>query len=148
MSKLIKLITTFFGVGYIPYISGTVASAVAIPIYLFIAKNIYIYLAVTAILTILGFMASGKAEKIFKQKDSRFIVIDEVSGMLIALAGLSYSTKGILAAFVFFRILDTTKIFPINRLQYLKGSAGVMCDDLLASVYTIIFVQIFLKFTS
>jgi len=148
MKSLIKLIATFFGLGYIPYISGTVASAAAIALYLLIAKNIYLYLGVTVILTILGFVTSGKAENIFKQKDSRFIVIDEVSGMLIALCSLNYSAKALIAAFVFFRIFDTTKVFPINRLQHLKGSAGVMCDDLLASVYTIVFVQIFLKFAS
>jgi phosphatidylglycerophosphatase A len=148
MSKLISLGATFFGIGYIPYISGTVASAVAILLYLLVARNLYLYLTVTVLLTVFGFFISGKAERIFKQKDSRFIVIDEVSGMLIALAGLNYSIRAILAAFVFFRIFDTLKVYPISRLQHLKGSVGVMCDDLLASVYTIVFVSLFLKFTS
>jgi phosphatidylglycerophosphatase A len=46
----------------------------------------------------------------------------------------------LLAGFVLFRIFDVVKPFPANRLQALPGGVGVMIDDLVAGLYTLVIV--------
>ena len=95
--------------------------------------------------TVLGFLISGRAEKLFGRKDPSCIVIDEVSGMLLSLLFIPHDLKYIIAAFFLFRIFDTLKPFPAGRLQSLKGSTGIMIDDIIAAFYTNILLQILLR---
>jgi len=147
IKKIIELVSTVFYVGYLP-ISGTMASLVGLLIYFLINKNNLLYTIVLAVILILGFLVSGKAEKIFNQKDSRNIVIDEVSGMLIALFLLPVRLPIIIIAFFLFRAFDTIKPPPADRLQNLRGSAGVMLDDIFAAIYTNLIIQLSLRITS
>jgi phosphatidylglycerophosphatase A len=39
-------------------------------------------------------------------------------------------------AFIFFRIIDILKPYPIRRLQRLNGGLGIMIDDCVAGLYT------------
>ncbi|MDP2938282.1 MAG: phosphatidylglycerophosphatase A, partial [Candidatus Omnitrophota bacterium] len=82
------------------------------------------------------------AEKIFNKKDAGCIVIDEVAGMLLALIFIPYDIKLVIMAFILFRILDALKPFPLDRLQNLTGSIGIMSDDIVAGFYTNIILQI------
>ncbi len=148
INYLIKLITTFFYIGYIPYVSGTIGSLAGIAVYYFIYNSFFVYLSVLIFFLILGFALSGKAERIFGKKDPRFVVIDEVCGMLICLWGLEFELRTIAVSFILFRIFDVLKPFPIKRFQDIKGSFGIMFDDLVASIYTIICAQIVFKFIS
>ena len=145
--RIIKLLATFFYVGYLP-IPGTMGSLATLLIYFSIVGNIILYATVLILLLILGFCISGKAAEIFQQKDSRKIVIDEVCGMLIALFMLPITLPVVLCAFFIFRALDTIKPPPINKLQYLPGSKGIMLDDILAGIYTNLIIQLALRFTS
>lgn len=136
MKNIIKLIASLFYLGYFPVAPGTVASFAGVVLYLLFANNLAIYLFVTAIFLILGFVVSGKAEEIFAKKDARQIVIDEVSGMLISLLFLPRRPVIIILAFLVFRLFDILKPPPIRRLEAIRGGAGVMLDDILAGIYT------------
>lgn len=144
----IKATSTFLFAGYFPLIPGTFASFVGVLLYLLIKNNLALYIVVTIILTILGFLTSGEAEKIYKKKDPRCIVIDEVCGMLLALLFLPYSIKLVIAGFFIFRLLDVVKPYPAYGIQDLKGSMGVMSDDLVAGFYTNIVLQIVVRLAS
>jgi len=91
---------------------------------------------------------SGRAEKIFNKKDAGCIVIDEVSGMLLSLIFIPYDIKLVILAFILFRILDALKPFPLDRLQSLNGSIGIMSDDIVAGLYTNIILQVALRLVS
>lgn len=82
------------------------------------------------------------------KKDAKCIVIDEVGGMLLSLIFIPHDIKLVIIAFLLFRILDMLKPYPIDALQNLKGSAGIMSDDLVAGLYTNIILQVVLRFTS
>lgn len=89
---------------------------------------------------------SGKAERIFSKKDAKYIVIDEISGMLLSLIFIPYyNIKIVLVGFVLFRSLDALKPYPASRIQGLYGSLGVMGDDIIAGLYTNIILQILFK---
>jgi len=96
----------------------------------------------------MGFLVGGSAEKMFGKKDSKFIVIDETSGMLLSLILIPYNYKFVILGFFLFRILDTLKPYPAGRFENLKGSLGIMCDDLVAAVYTNLILQVVLRWAS
>jgi phosphatidylglycerophosphatase A len=145
---ILKIVSTFFYVGYLPFFPGTFASIVGLILFYLIKDNIFIYTLVTLLLIISGFFSAGRAEKIFKIKDANCIVIDEVLGMLLALMFIPYSIKLIIIAFVLFRILDGLKPYPAGPLQDMKGSLGIMSDDIVAGLYTNIILQLVLRLAS
>jgi len=149
--EIIKLISTFFYAGYLPLIPGTFGSLAGLFVFYLIKNNILILILATCVITILGFAVTTEAEAIFKKKDASYIVIDEVSGMLLSLLFLPYDIndiKLVVIGFFLFRILDTLKPFPAGRLQSLKGSLGIMTDDIVAALYTNIILQAVLRFAS
>ena len=145
---IIKIISTFFYIGYLPLIPGTFGSIAGVFLYYLLKDSIPIYTIFSCILIILGFLVSGPAERMLNKKDASCIVIDEVCGMLLSLIFLPYDIKIVVLAFILFRILDATKPFPSDRLQRLKGGPGIMADDLVAGLYTNIILQIVLKLAS
>ena len=145
---IIKTVSTFFYVGYLPLIPGTFASLAGAYLFYLLKDNLILYSAFTLGLLIIGFFITGEAENIFAQKDSRYIVIDEVTGMFLALALVPYSFRMLILGFFLFRILDTLKPYPANRMERLKGSLGVMGDDIVAGLYTNIILQLAFRFIS
>ncbi len=139
---IIKFISTFLGIGYIKKAPGTAGSLAGLLIWFLIRGNIWVYLGVTVTILTLGFWVSDKAQKAFGKKDDQRIVIDEVAGMLIALCNVKYYLGPIFFVFIAFRGFDIVKPYPINKAQQLKGSLGIMLDDILAAVY----VQIIYNF--
>jgi phosphatidylglycerophosphatase A len=91
-----------------------------------------------------GFLVSGRAERIFARKDASRVVIDETAGMMLCFLFIPYKLSYTLVAFVLFRILDIAKPFPARRAEDLSGSAGVMVDDIICAVYTNILLRIFI----
>jgi phosphatidylglycerophosphatase A len=96
-----------------------------------------------AILTFIGIWSSGKAEAIFKEKDSHKIVIDEIVGYLYAMILVPTTLSMLIIAFFIFRIFDVLKPFPLRRLQRLHGGIGVMIDDILAGLYSCVLIHVF-----
>ena len=146
--SIIIVISSFFYIGYLPLIPGTFGSIAGLFLYFLVKNSVVDYVLLTTVLIISGFFASGKTENILKKKDASCIVIDEVSGMLLCFVFLPYDIKLAFIGFFLFRILDTLKPFPAGRLQNLKGSLGVMSDDIIAAVYTNIILQIVLRVAS
>lgn len=141
---MIRLISSFFYIGYLPIASGTYASIAGVLLFFFLRGNSFYLGAVTGLIVVLGFMTCGRAEKIFKVKDSSKIVIDEVSGMLICCCFIPHTHTFFYTLLVFslFRVFDILKPFPINKIQDLKGSLGVMLDDILAAFYALALIYL------
>lgn len=143
--NMIRALSTFFYVGYLPFIPGTFASIAALSLFYLIKDNLALYILMTTICTAGGFLVCGRAEELFNRKDASCIVIDEVSGMLLSLLFIPYDIRVLFLAFLIFRILDTLKPYPAGTLQRLKGSLGVMSDDIIAGLYTNIILQVVLR---
>lgn len=147
-NKLIKLLATFFYVGYCPFAPGTAASAMGLLLYLLLRSNTGAYLLVTAAITVLGFVTAGQAERIFNRPDPSEVVIDEVSGILIALFLFPFKFPLAIMAFFIFRGLDAFKPPPADSLDKLPGSLGIMLDDMVAALYTNLVFQLAFSFIS
>ena len=139
--KLVKLFSTWFYIGNMPGAPGTAASAAAVLLAVIFSRNIFLYILVFIAVTILGFMVSGRMEKILDRKDPGCIVIDEVAGVMVAFFLLPLTWPVVITTFFLFRAFDMFKIYPVNKFEEMEGSAGVMMDDLIAGLYTNIVMQ-------
>jgi len=136
-NSLIKLISTFFYVGYLPPMPGTYAGIAGMLLFLFTGKNIYAQITLAILLIILGLLVTGRAERILSRgKDPGCIVIDEVAGMFLSLLFLPRNLRVFVLAFLVFRLLDIIKPYPADRFQAKSGSIGIMGDDIVAGIYT------------
>jgi phosphatidylglycerophosphatase A len=136
------LITTFFYIGFTPLIPGTFGSIAGLSLFYLVRHSGILYALVTLIVIFLGFLFSTRAEGILNKKDPAAVVIDEVAGMLLTLMFIPYDTKLIIIGFFLFRLLDTLKPYPADKLQKLKGSLGIMGDDIIAGLYANIVLQL------
>lgn len=135
--KLCLLIGSGFGVGYSPLFPGTLASLVIlIPIWFIKEKfNLIIFISLIILLTIISIYVISKIIKEMKNKDPKFVVIDEYIGQAVALIFCKQDILDYLIAFVGFRFLDIIKPFPINYIDKIKNAYGVVFDDLFAGIF-------------
>lgn len=142
VNRLCKLIASVFYIGYLPVAPGSMGSFAALFLYYFIKDNPHKMLVSIITCLILGLITAGRAEEAFGGKDAGEIIIDEFTGMLVSLYSLPASMGYVVAAFLLFRFFDITKPAPIDRLERLNGSWGIMADDLAAGVYTNLILQV------
>ncbi len=89
-----------------------------------------------AILLAPGIWAAGVVAKETNITDPQIVVVDEVIGQWITLAGAAtFNWKTWLAAFVLFRLLDIWKPAPARQLESLPGGWGIVADDVMAGLY-------------
>lgn len=132
------------GCGFMRPAPGTWGSAGAIPvgvILYMIAGNAALLFAIAAVVYF-GLKAIEKFQQQTNTNDHSMIVVDEVAGQWIALLATGMQPLLVLAAFLFFRLFDITKIWPVSWCeQKLPGARGVMADDLAAGAYAFICVM-------
>lgn len=142
-NKIIKILATFFGVGYLPLIPGTWGAGAGMLIYIFfLSESLFLHTFFLLVITICGFLVSGRCETIFGEKDANVIVIDEVAGILLTFLFLPFKTIYLFLGFFLFRLFDTIKPPPTEAVERLPGSSGIMSDDLIAGFYSNICLQI------
>ena len=142
--RAVLFVATGFFIGKIPVASGTFGSLIGLPLCFLLSRLNFLQSASVILIFILFAIGiASAAEKILKQKDPGQIVIDEIAGLMVALAGLPFNLKTILAGFIVFRVFDILKPFPIRILDTrLKGGSGVVLDDVLAGIYSNLVVRL------
>jgi phosphatidylglycerophosphatase A len=147
-----RLIASFFLIGEkAPFAPATWASLATLPfLYGFVQLPILWQATIIVVVSVLGTWVSTLAEDEYGH-DGSPIVIDEVAGMLVTFAGISFAGLNrnwlyVLAGFLLFRLFDIVKPFPIGRLQHLPKGYGVMADDLLAGVYANVALRLIMEY--
>ena len=144
-------------IGKIKYAPGTFASLAACLLFIILTSftNITFIFLITFLIFIYSIVAINNSFHEFDSQDPREIVIDEVVGQMLALLAIPiYETLYPLPTvyycffvFVLFRFFDIWKPFPINYVDAnVKGSLGIMLDDIVASFYVIIILSVILFF--
>jgi phosphatidylglycerophosphatase A len=133
---LILALATWGGVGFLPFMPGTWGTLAALPLWYHLAHTgPWGYGLGVAAVIILGLWVSGPAQEILERTDHPAIVVDEVAGFLITMAGLPPTWEYAVLGFIIFRALDILKPFPIRWFQEGgKGGLEVMADDIAAGV--------------
>ena len=113
---------------------GTLA---AIPVYLiFMQSNIWVYSALTVLVSVSGIWICGAAARLLGEHDFGGIVWDEIAGFLITMWLVPYSWYTMLLGFILFRFFDILKPWPIKWIdQKVEGGLGIMLDDVLAGIF-------------
>lgn len=123
-------------VGNIPFAPGTFGSLVGLLLCFFLSKvNLWISLPLILLFIVLAVGVCNRAQQLLEEKDPGCIVIDEISGMLISLAGITFNWISAISGFILFRLLDILKPYPIRAIEKkFSGGAGIVLDDLAAGI--------------
>ena len=132
-----------FGAGLLPRAPGTFGSLVgALAAWWLLELPLAARVAVVGAVIAFGVWICGESARRLNRHDDQRIVFDEIAGML--LTSLAVAEKSLLAlalVFVFFRVFDILKPWPIRDVDHsLKGGLGIMLDDLIAAVYAAVCV--------
>ncbi|TMO70411.1 phosphatidylglycerophosphatase A family protein [Pseudoalteromonas aurantia] len=136
-----------FGLGLSPIAPGTVGTLAALPfIFITLSYPLWLQCVFAIVISIFGLWACGKTAEDVQVHDHPAIVWDEVAGFYITMLGAALSWQTLLAGFVLFRLFDIVKPGPIKLLdKRLKGGWGIMADDILAGIFSLICLQALIK---
>jgi phosphatidylglycerophosphatase A len=139
-----------FGTGLAPKAPGTFGTIVAFPLYFLIqTQAFHTQLIIISSLFLIGIWCCDLTGKAIGVSDHGGIVWDEIVAMMLVLTFTPASYFYYLIAFLLFRLFDIWKPYPIRQFDaQLKGGFGVMFDDLLAAIYTIISLKLILWITT
>ena len=140
------IIATGFGSGFSPVAPGTAGALLACLIWwalslcLSAAALMLVTAALVVVFTFAGVWSANRLEPYWGEDPSR-IVVDEMVGVWIPLLAASGDNLWYaLAAFVLFRFFDILKPLGIRRMEALPGGIGVMMDDILSGIYSLILI--------
>ena len=143
MERIKELASTFFYLGYSPFVPGTMGTlgAMALAFLLFLLPPGVSYGAVSMGIVLLslalGVPLGSWAEKRFGKKDPGPFVLDEVMGYFVPLCLYMRTLPApdeLFAAFILFRLFDIAKPMPARKMEQLPGGWGIMLDDLVAGL--------------
>ena len=146
MSTISKYFVTIFGIGFIPFAPGTLGSIFAIIIWYLsiITLNIYFFYFIFFLVTVLSFKLIETYLVNKKKDDPPEVIIDEFIGQSVPLIFLfQFNIYEVLLAFCTFRFFDIFKIYPVNKAEKIKGATGVIIDDIVAGIYSLVLVMIY-----
>ena len=146
MNLLSKYFVTLFGIGYLPIAPGTLGSIFAIFVwYLSITLiNIYFFYLISILVFFIAFKLVDHYLSNESKHDPSEVIIDEFIGQSIPLLFLvGFDLYEVLLAFCAFRFFDITKIYPINKAEKMSGAKGVIIDDIIAGIYSLIIIMFY-----
>jgi phosphatidylglycerophosphatase A len=143
-----KLIGSGLFTGYFPYASGTAGSISALAIYMIPGfENPTVMLFFICFSIVIGIPLANYFESIYGEDPAQF-TLDEFIGTWISLLFIPKIPLYYGLAFLIWRILDILKPFPARQSEKIKGGWGVIADDMISAIYSLIFIHIFISFIS
>jgi len=148
----IHFIAFGFGAGTSRIAPGTCGTLVAIPVFLLLQDlTPFIYICCVIILFLSGIWICDVTSHDLGIDDHPGIVIDEITGFLLAMTATPSGWIWIVCGFILFRLFDIWKPWPIRVIdRKLGGGVGIMLDDIVAGIFTLLILQlmIFVFFNS
>ena len=153
------LFVTCFGVGRVKFAPGTITSLITtlLLFYAFHVTNLsnQFILIILVLIFLYSFFAVAEYIKNNQDKDPKEIVIDEVIGQSIPIYLYEISHDAAknpeelilfyIYIFILFRYFDIKKPFPVSYFdEKFKNSFGVILDDVVAGLYVVLTLIIFM----
>ncbi|MBI4803071.1 MAG: phosphatidylglycerophosphatase A [Elusimicrobia bacterium] len=142
--KITEFLATGFFISYIPARltgfkkftgAGLFGTALALGLAPFLPESGCGYGVFLAVFLFFSVKVAGAASALYGTHDDPRIVIDEILGYWVAVAFMEKTIFSLTFAFIFFRIIDTLKPWPIKRLeQNTAGGFGIILDDVAAGI--------------
>lgn len=141
--KICLLISTSFGLAYLPVAPGTWGTLPGVAIFLAIVTTTpasyhsWLIMFATIVACAVTVLLSPWAERYWNRKDPKKFVPDEVAGFLVTV--WLFRTPDLLLttfwAFVVTRFFDIVKVPPARQLESLPSGWGILLDDVMSSLY-------------
>ena len=132
-----------FGAGLAPRAPGTFGSLVGLVAAWWLFE-LPLPWRIALVLAVIGFgiWVCGESARRLDRHDDQRIVFDEIAGVLLtSLAVVERTWLALALVFVFFRIFDILKPWPIRDVDHsLRGGLGIMLDDLIAALFAAVCV--------
>jgi len=155
LNGIVTAIATL-GVGKIPKAPGTWGSLLSVLIWWalfslfpdsFQFPETHFYMIIVAFF--IGWLATHCYEKWNNRHDPKEVVVDELIGMWITLFAAPRILWVYALGFLFFRLFDIWKPFPIGWIdRKVPGALGTILDDVVAGLFAWILLWLVLKNTS
>jgi len=132
-----------FGSGLSPKAPGTFGTLLGLLLFLpVLLWNETVAIALFVVSIVFGNYICGKSAEIIGVHDHGGIVWDEFAGIWLVLLFLPEQSPFYwLLAFIVFRVFDIWKPYPVSLAdRKLQGGFGIMFDDILAAIYSIIII--------
>lgn len=152
-----RLLASCFGLGWLPVAPGTWGSLPPALLFALMRHFGSSVATISIIMTVLALVGSVVCIKFapaivaaMDEADPREVVADEFSGqavtfLFVAAAPISNVWVTGLLGFLFFRVFDILKPWPIRRFEKLPGGWGILADDLLAGVYAAVVLLVCIR---
>ncbi|MDH5357845.1 MAG: phosphatidylglycerophosphatase A [Gammaproteobacteria bacterium] len=145
--EILKRPACFFGLGFgsglAPFAPGTFGTLAALPIYWLMKDlTVAIYLTITIVAFIVGIWICQQSADWLGKEDPSAVVWDEIVGYLVTMIAAPTGWQWMLAGFFLFRFFDILKPWPISWAdKKLHGGLGIMVDDVIAGLFSLIFIH-------
>ncbi len=142
-----QFIASGFGSGLSPIAPGTMGTLAAMPFWLLFALLLptWGYIAVIIIAAFAGIIICQRASDELGVHDHGGIVWDEFVGLWITMICVPISWPNAILGFLLFRLFDVLKPWPIKVIdEKITGGFGIMFDDILAGIFSLITMQVLL----
>ena len=144
MKEIKKIIGSGFYSGYAPFAPGTFGSIIAFLIFLIPGfEKTYIIIPAILLAIVIGIPVGNYFEELYG-KDPGIFTLDEFIGTWITFLFVPKNWIVLLFGFILWRIFDITKPFPAKKAEELKGGVGIILDDVISGVYSLIIIHIFI----
>jgi len=148
MKNFTKIFVSIFFIGYIKFTPGTWGTLASIlilfPIIKFTSLPSEAFVIIFFILFFISNLFINYFSKYTNSHDSKHIVVDEFLGIFSILIFYDFifiynDLLTLIIIFLIFRVFDIIKLFPANYIdKNLKNGYGVILDDIIAGIYTIL----------
>lgn len=147
VDTVVKLFASGCYVGYLPVAPGTFGTLLGVAIYasIFAKMNLHLlaYFFIYLGWFLFGVFLTSLAKDAFKTDEVNIVVFDKMLGGMIAVSAfnqteLSGDLGRVIVTIVIFRLIEVTKIFPLNQLEKLPKGWGQMADDVAGGVMALI----------
>ena len=98
---------------------------------------------VVLVITLASMWICDRVSREIGVEDHQGMCLDEIVGYLVTMIGVPLGFTWIVIGFILFRLFDIWKPWPIDYIdQKLHGGVGMILDDVLAGVYSMIILHI------
>lgn len=145
LANPVHLLALGFGSGLSPKMPGTFGTLAGMLLYLVFAPsdNWLLYGLIVLVGFIAGIYICAYTASALDVHDHGGIVWDEIVGYWLTMCLVPKSLTWAVIGFCLFRLFDIWKPWPISLAdRKLQGGLGIMLDDVLAALFSLLIIQI------